>query len=227
MFYLGTIANVGSDVLNNTNTAVPFAIPHGTTRLFVQPSSPTQLAAIGLTGAAFAPPATDMAALISPKPAVLFDSTGVANTAFDTGNVDVTDYDYLSVAVLPSGAAAASTLSFFDVGLSGATALRAFATPATAAVKSAAWGAGESPAASGEFVGGQGGALPSIVKIGVGALGVGITARIRVVARRLFERGSILELAVPPRAIDAAFQDVVLAIRKTDAGAATCKVFGC
>lgn len=59
MLYLGTIANVGSDVLDNTNTASPFTIPAGTTRLFVQPSAATQMAAVG-TAAAFAPAASAM-----------------------------------------------------------------------------------------------------------------------------------------------------------------------
>lgn len=60
MIYLGTIANGGSDVDNNTNTAAPFAIPHGTTRLFVQPSAATMMAAVAPTNGAFAPAATDM-----------------------------------------------------------------------------------------------------------------------------------------------------------------------
>lgn len=59
MIYLGTIASVGSDVLNNTTTAVPFTIPAGTTRLFVQPSAATMMAAVG-TALPFAPAATDM-----------------------------------------------------------------------------------------------------------------------------------------------------------------------
>ena len=59
MIYLGTIANLGSDVVDNTNTAAPFTIPAGTTRLFVQPSAATQMAAVGLA-AAFAPAATAM-----------------------------------------------------------------------------------------------------------------------------------------------------------------------
>lgn len=59
MIYLGTIANAGSDVDNNTSTAAPFAIPAGTTRLFVQPSAATMMAAVG-TADAFAPAATDM-----------------------------------------------------------------------------------------------------------------------------------------------------------------------
>ncbi len=62
MIYLGTIANVGSDVLDNTNTAAPFTIPAGTARLFVQPSAATQMAAIG-TAAAFAPASTAMVQL--------------------------------------------------------------------------------------------------------------------------------------------------------------------
>ena len=53
MVYLGTIANAGSDVVNNTNTAIPFVIPAGV-RLFVQPSAATQQAAIG-SGGSFAP----------------------------------------------------------------------------------------------------------------------------------------------------------------------------
>ena len=59
MIYLGTIANAGSDVLDNTNTAAPFTIPAGTTRLFVQPSTATQMASVGTAGA-FAPTAAQM-----------------------------------------------------------------------------------------------------------------------------------------------------------------------
>jgi len=63
MRYLGTIANAGSDVLNNTNTAVPFVIPAGITRLFLQPSAATMMGATSQASAAFAPAATDMVQL--------------------------------------------------------------------------------------------------------------------------------------------------------------------
>lgn len=121
------------------------------------------------------------------KAVALFDGTSAANTAFDTGNLDTSDYDSLLVEVIPSGAAAASTLSLYDTAYSTTTAIRALATPATAAVKTAAWGSGENPAASNEYVGGQPGALPANVRVGVGALGAGVTARIRVIGRRLFK----------------------------------------
>jgi hypothetical protein len=61
MIFLGTIANVGSDVLNNTNTAAPFTIPTWVQVLRLQPSAATQMAAATLaSNGAFAPAATDM-----------------------------------------------------------------------------------------------------------------------------------------------------------------------
>jgi hypothetical protein len=59
MIFLGTIANVGSDVLDNTNTAAAFAIPAGTARLFVQPSAATMMASV-VTAGASAPAAAAM-----------------------------------------------------------------------------------------------------------------------------------------------------------------------
>ena len=63
MIYLGTIANVGSDVLNNTDTAAPFVIPKGIIRLVVQPSTATFMVAVSVVNALFAPAATAMAQL--------------------------------------------------------------------------------------------------------------------------------------------------------------------
>lgn len=61
MIYLGTIANAGSDVVNNKSTATAFAIPSGTITLRLQPSAGTLLAAVKLADdAAFLPAATDM-----------------------------------------------------------------------------------------------------------------------------------------------------------------------
>ncbi len=124
------------------------------------------------------------------KAIVLFDATGTANTAFDSGALDTTDFDVLAVEILPSGAAAASTLSFYDLALSASQAVFTVATPATAATKTAAWGPGEVAAVVGERLGGQGGVLPASVKIGIGALGAGITAHIRVLGRRMFREGT-------------------------------------
>lgn len=115
---------------------------------------------------------------------VIFDGTGGANAAFDTGNLDVSKYDELGIQVIPSGAAAASSLSLYDTAFSTVTPIRVLATGATNAVKSAALGPAAQPAAAGEYVGGQPGPVPPSVRIGIGALGVGITARIRVIARK-------------------------------------------
>jgi hypothetical protein len=61
VIYLGTIANLGSDVVNNLNTAAPFTIPPGVTALRIQPSAATQLASAKAgADAAFLPAATDM-----------------------------------------------------------------------------------------------------------------------------------------------------------------------
>lgn len=61
MIFLGTITNAGSDVKNNTNTAVPFVIPVGITRLFLQPvDAATLMAAVSATNPAFAPAAANM-----------------------------------------------------------------------------------------------------------------------------------------------------------------------
>ena len=61
MIYLGTIANLGSDVLNNLNTAAPFVIPHWVTQLRLQPSAATMMASmLYSSSAAFAPAATAM-----------------------------------------------------------------------------------------------------------------------------------------------------------------------
>lgn len=46
MIYLGTIANVGSDVVNNRTTATPFTIPSGTIALRLQSTATTLLAAV-------------------------------------------------------------------------------------------------------------------------------------------------------------------------------------
>jgi hypothetical protein len=61
MIYLGTIANAGSDVVNNRTTAAPFTIPGGTRALRLQPSAATQMAATkGGDDSTFLPAATDM-----------------------------------------------------------------------------------------------------------------------------------------------------------------------
>lgn len=61
MIYLGTIANLGSDVINNLTTAAPFAIPPGIKCLRIQPSTATQMAAVkSASDATFLPAATDM-----------------------------------------------------------------------------------------------------------------------------------------------------------------------
>lgn len=63
MRYLGTINNAGSDVVNNATTSSPFVIPAGVTRLFLQPSTATMMAATAANNAAFLPNATDMVQL--------------------------------------------------------------------------------------------------------------------------------------------------------------------
>lgn len=60
MRYLGTIANAGSDVVNNSTTAAPFTIPAGVSQLILQPSAATMMAATAPNNAAFLPAATDM-----------------------------------------------------------------------------------------------------------------------------------------------------------------------
>jgi hypothetical protein len=61
VIYLGTIANAGSDVKNNLNTAAPFAIPSWVTQLRLQPSAATQMAVMSYANdSAFAPAATAM-----------------------------------------------------------------------------------------------------------------------------------------------------------------------
>lgn len=62
MIYLGTIANVGTDVLNNRNTAVPFVIPTWVTALRLQPSAATMMAVAEYVNndSTFAPAATAM-----------------------------------------------------------------------------------------------------------------------------------------------------------------------
>lgn len=121
------------------------------------------------------------------KAAILFDGTSAANTAFDSGNLDVTDYDSVLVEVIPSGAAGASTLSFYDTAFSTATAVYSIATGATAAVKTSGWGLIAPDTTVGERLAGLPAPLPSNVRFGVGALGVGITARLRVIGRRNFK----------------------------------------
>lgn len=60
MIFLGTIANAGSDVKNNSNTAAPFVIPTGVTMLRLQPSAATMMASVALgDNPSFAPNATD------------------------------------------------------------------------------------------------------------------------------------------------------------------------
>lgn len=64
MIYLGTIANAGSDVVNNRTTAAPFAIPSGTIALRLQSSATTLLAAVkAADDSTFLPAATDMVQL--------------------------------------------------------------------------------------------------------------------------------------------------------------------
>lgn len=121
------------------------------------------------------------------KAAVLFDGTSAANTAFDTGNLDTSDYDAVAIEVIPSAAAAASVLSFYDTAFSVATAIWTVATPATAAVKTSGWGTIAPDVTVGERLAGMPAALPASVRIGIGALGAAVTARIRVVGRRSFK----------------------------------------
>lgn len=121
------------------------------------------------------------------KSAVLFDASGSANAAFDTGNLDTSDYDAILVEVIPSAAAAASTLSFYDTAFSTSTAVYTVATGATAAVKTSGWGTIAPDATVGERLAGLPAALPASVRIGIGALGAGVSARIRVVGRRFFK----------------------------------------
>lgn len=61
MIFLGTIANAGSDVINNKSTAAPFTIPTWVEVLRLQPSAATQMASVKLgDDSSFAPAATDM-----------------------------------------------------------------------------------------------------------------------------------------------------------------------
>jgi hypothetical protein len=121
---------------------------------------------------------------------VLYDQSSVANTALDTGNLNTADYDALLVEVQPSGAAGASTIGLCDAALSTTVPLVSLATPATASIKTAAFGPGAIAAASAEYVGGIPGPVPALSRVLVGALGVGITAHVRVLGRRQF-RGDV------------------------------------
>lgn len=62
MIYLGTIANLGTDVVNNRNTAVPFVIPYWVTAVRLQPSAATMMAVAEYANndVAFAPASTAM-----------------------------------------------------------------------------------------------------------------------------------------------------------------------
>jgi hypothetical protein len=139
------------------------------------------------------------------KAVLIHDSTGGANASHNTGTLNVTDYDELLVELVPSAAPAASFLRFRDTDLSPTLDVATLATPTTADVKTAAWGGGVPAAASGEYVGGRPGALPPGVRFDVGALGAGVTARLRVWGRRSF-RGSIARPValdgVTPAALD-------------------------
>lgn len=60
MRYLGTINNAGSDVVNNSTTSTPFAIPAGCNALVLQPSAATMMAATSSNNATFLPAANNM-----------------------------------------------------------------------------------------------------------------------------------------------------------------------
>ncbi len=113
----------------------------------------------------------------------LFDSTSAVNTAITTPEIDTRECNLIAVEVLPSGAAGAATISLFDVGLSTTAAIAVLATPASALVKTCAWGTGCEAGAATEYVGGRPTALPPRIQVSVAALGAGVTARLRVVGR--------------------------------------------
>lgn len=121
------------------------------------------------------------------KAVTLFDGTSAANTAFDSGDLNTADFDSLLVEVIPSGAAGASVLSFYDSAFSTSTAIYTVATGATAVVKTSGWGVIAPDATVGERLAGLPAPLPALARIGIGALGVGITARLRVIGRRNFK----------------------------------------
>jgi hypothetical protein len=61
MIFLGTIANAGSDVVNNKTTSTPFTIPTWATALRLQPSAATMSVALKLADdASFLPASTDV-----------------------------------------------------------------------------------------------------------------------------------------------------------------------
>lgn len=107
MIYLGTLASLGSDVVNNSTTATSFVIPSGTVALRLQPSAATMLAAVKLAAdAAFLPAATDMLQL------------GAANSITDLpipgrpGGEPRSPLSLLTLAVRKSDAGAGTTKVF-------------------------------------------------------------------------------------------------------------------
>jgi hypothetical protein len=100
---------------------------------------------------------------------VLFDATSAANAALDTGTIDTHSFNPLGApeAVLfeeaPSAAAAAGTLSLFDLDFSASIPVQTTATPATTA------------ATLGEVR-----PVPRKIRMTLTALGVGVTSHLRL-----------------------------------------------
>lgn len=120
---------------------------------------------------------------VNDKVTVLYDVTSAANTA-QSADVDVSDCSTVMAQESPSAAAAASTITFYNLDYSSAIPVGSWTTTADAQGNHIAWGPGVSSAASGTYYkGGTAAPLPSRIRVSVGALGAGITSRLRVTCR--------------------------------------------
>ncbi len=122
------------------------------------------------------------------KYVTLFEGTSAANTAINSGELDVKDFDAIGVWTRPSGAAAAGTIVMRDLDIDVASqVVGSIATTADGNPNATAWGLGVSSAASPSstyFKGGISMPLPGRVSVELSALGAGVTGYLRVYGRR-------------------------------------------
>jgi hypothetical protein len=114
---------------------------------------------------------------------LLFDGTGVANTDFDTGVLDVRDYDYVGFRFHFSGGITASSIIYSSGHTPGAVlGFKSGALTAAASNVGGGWGPGCSETQAGTLNTAE--PLPAYIKLQATAPGVGITTRIVVYGRR-------------------------------------------
>jgi hypothetical protein len=120
---------------------------------------------------------------------VIFDQTSVANTALSTGVLNLAKWgpgDAVAIEISPSGAMTTGNVKLIDPDLSASNQLAQVATGTGSTPVVIGWGLGAAGAAAlTTYLGGLPSVLPPKIQIDVPALGVGVTAKVKVILHRL------------------------------------------